>query len=431
MDRRLLGSFPSRQVRGDVLQHHYGVVHHHAYGNRKGGHRNDVQGVAGGVQVHQRRQQGHRNRQYDDEGRFEVAQEEEHHQHDHQEGDYDGVPQRLDSIDDLRGAVDQNGHVHVCRQRGLDLLQLLLDALDYVYRIGARLLLDDDSGGTDAVGVRLLLPLLAAVAHGGHVTQVHRTSAGGAYNDVQQLRRVAELLLHAEGVGTGADVYVAGGQVLVLRCDDRSYAADAQFVSFQPSGVAIDLDLTGGGTGDAHRTHSRHARQRGGKAVVQYLVQTVEAGVSRRGKEHDGHVVCAELEDDGHGRAVRQVGVDHVQLVADVVGRLFYVCAVLEGQGKQGYVLLGPGSQFLKVLHAVEGILEHLGKVVLDVCGVGPGIRCHHHDGIGIELGELGDARPAQREDAEYHEGDKYESGGNRVLDRCSVDAHYCPISTV
>ena len=429
--RSLLRFLAAGKVRGNVLEHHYGVVHHHSDRDRQGRHRYDVQRVAGREQVEQRSQQGDRDGEDDDERRLEVAEEEEHDQHDHEEGDDDGLQKGVDGVDDLGGAVDDSGYLDVGRKVLLDVLELLLDPLDDVHGIGSGLLLDHDAGGTAAVGVGLLLPFLGAVLDRGHVAQIHRAAARCTHHDVEEFGRIGELLLDAEGIGVGAYVYVSGRQVPVLGSDDLGYAADAEAVSLELVGVAIDLDLTRRGAAHGHRTHSGHAGQRGGHLVVEYLVQSGETGVGSSGKHHDGHVRRAELEDDRHGSPVRQDGIHHVQFVAHVVGGFLDVRSVLEGEGEDGHVLLGLAVEFLEVLHAVQRVLKDLGEVGLDVPGVGALVRGHHHDGVRVELRELGYAGVDQREQAENGERDEHQRSGDRMVDCASVDAHYSATSTL
>ena len=228
--------------------------------------------------------------------------------------------------------------------------------------------------------------------------------------------------MHAERVGVGTDVDVARRDVAVFGGDHARDRADAQAVRLQLARVAIDLDLAARGAAHGHRTHAGDARQRGGHLVVQDLVQRRKALVRRGGEQHDRQVRGAELEDDRVGHAVRKHGIDHVQLVADAVGRGLDVHAVVEGQGQQGDVLLGLGVQLLEVLHAVEGVLEDLGHVGLDVLCVGALVGGHHHDRIGLR--ELGDGRPAQGEDTQDGEGDEQQGGRHGMLDRRTVDAH-------
>ena len=200
--------------------------------------------------------------------------------------------------------------------------------------------------------------------------------------------------------------------------------AHAQAVCLQFARVAIDLDLTRRGAVDAHRTHAVDTGQRGRHLVVQDLVQARERLVGRGRQDHDRHVVGAEFEDDGHRGAVRQLGVDHVQFVPDIVGRLLDVDAILEFQGQDADVLLRPGGQFLEVRDAVQRVLQELRQVLLDVRGAGSLVGRHHHDDVGVELRELGDRSPREREDAEDHEGDEDQRRRDRMLYRTSVDAH-------
>ena len=163
---RFLSSF---QVSGYVLEHHYGIIHHHTYRYGKRGHRYDVQSVARGKEIDQRTQQGDWDTEDYYEGHSPSAQEEEDHQHYHQEGDKDSILQRVDGIDDIGRRVIDYLYLYVGRKAWLYLLKLFLNVADYVHRVRTILLLNNDTGTTLSVRIGLLLPLLLPIYDGGHI----------------------------------------------------------------------------------------------------------------------------------------------------------------------------------------------------------------------------------------------------------------------
>ena len=199
-----------------VLQHHYGVIDHHTYGNGKRGHRYDVQGVACSKQIDDGSEQGYWDGEYDDEGCSPAPQEGEHHEHNDQEGDYDGLLQGVEGVQDVAGVVQHGCDLHVGRQSLLYLLHLLLDLLDHIHGVGSGLLLDYDAGSLHTIAVLLLVALLHTVVEGGDILQIDRTAIGIADHDVQNLLRSLELLFDADGVSVGSYVDIAARHIPVL-----------------------------------------------------------------------------------------------------------------------------------------------------------------------------------------------------------------------
>ena len=195
-----LGRFlASLQVRGNVLQHHNGVVHHHTDRNGQGRHRYDVQCVACRVKVDQRPEQCNRDGQHDDERRPPAAKEYVDHEHDHQKGDDDRLLQGVKGVQDVRGAVHHSRYLDIRRKGRLDGLEFLLDTSDDVDGVGSGLLLDGDHRGSLTVGERLLGLLLKSVDDGGDIPQVNRLAVPRADHYVQQFGRILELFLDTKG----------------------------------------------------------------------------------------------------------------------------------------------------------------------------------------------------------------------------------------
>ncbi|OAV65394.1 hypothetical protein Barb6_02887 [Bacteroidales bacterium Barb6] len=101
-------------------------------------------------------------------------------------------------------------------------------------------------------------------------------------------------------------------------------------MGFQLLRVAIDLQLADGRTGNGHGTHAADTRKRVGNLFVQYLVKCIGAFHRRHGEHQDGDVVRTKLEDNRTFGIVGQDGLNHIQLVADVVCCHVYVNAKLK-----------------------------------------------------------------------------------------------------
>ena len=422
--------FALLDVGGHVLKHHNGIVHNHADCYRKGGHRYDIQCVACSKEVNQRSQQGDRNREHDDNCGLPASEKEEHHQGNHQEGDDNRLDQSVDSVDNLGRRVVDDADLDVGRKSLLNLLELLLHIPDDIYRVCTRLLLNHDSGRAHSVRVGLLLPLLASVAQGGDIPEVNGIAVCRTHYHVKQLARVGKLFLHPEGVGLGTDVDVTRRDIFVLSRDYLGYTANAQPIRLEPCRVAVNLDFAGRSTCHRHGTHSGNSGKRGGEFIVEYLVKSGHTLAGRGGEEHNRHIVSAELENHRERSPVRKVGVDHIQLVADIVRGLLYVCSVLECKHQQGDILLGLRGELLEVLYAIERVLKDFCEVILYIPGVGSRVRGHNHNGICIKFRELRYRHLAQGENSQDGESDKYKSGRYRMFDAGAVNAH-CATSTL
>ena len=108
MDGGLLRFLTPFKMGGDVLKNHDRIIHNHTdrYGER--GHRNDVQGVAGGKKIDQRAQERDRDRKDDYEGGPPSSQEDEHDKHHDKQGDEDCLLEGVDGVDDVVGTVDND-----------------------------------------------------------------------------------------------------------------------------------------------------------------------------------------------------------------------------------------------------------------------------------------------------------------------------------
>ena len=201
VDGRLGRFFAPFKVRRNVLEDHYGVVHDHTYRYGQSRHRNDIQRVAGREKVKQRGQQGDRDGQDHYDGTPPAAEEDEDHQHNHEEGDRDGLFQGVDGPEDVVGIVYDGGYLDVGRQVAGDVLHLLLHAADNLHGVVAGLLLNDDLGAAGAVGEGFLRLLLKGVVNAGDIPEIDRIAFEFADNDVQEFGRILELLLDAERIG--------------------------------------------------------------------------------------------------------------------------------------------------------------------------------------------------------------------------------------
>ena len=241
--RGLAPAHAARHVRDDVLQHHNGVVHHHADCNRQRRHRHDVDCPAHQEHEDERDDERERDGQYDDERRAQAAQEHQRRQH-HEEPavqhrSRDGADRALDHV----GAVADDAHLVVGRKRRLDFMDAGDDAPADVHGVLAGALLDNHDARPLAVGFGDVLALLEAVLHARHVAEAHDGVSVALDHDLGCLLGRPVLGRHAHRVARRADFERAGGQRLVVARDGRGDLGQRKPVGGKPVGVDEDVDL--------------------------------------------------------------------------------------------------------------------------------------------------------------------------------------------
>ncbi len=421
VDGRLFRVGAAFYVRRHVLEHHDGVVHHHTDGDGQCRQRDDVQRVAGGVEVDEGGNQRNRDGDDDNHRGSPAPQEYEDHYHHEEQGVEHGLFERGDGVANIVGGIDYDSELDV---RGEVLLQLgehLHHLFGNLHRIGAGLLLDDYHGSLFPAYVCLLRALLEGVFHARHVAEVDGASLHRCHGDVLQLAGIVELTLHAQRVGVGADVERATRRIAVFGAYYLRDGLHVDVVSLEFLRVHIDVDFAFRRTGDGDGTHAVDTRKRVGHGVVEYLVKPGHALVGLHRKETDGNHVGGEFEDDGVFGVVGKRGFHHVELVAHVVGEHVYVVAVFKFQRDYRSVFAALAGDVLEVLHGVEGVLQGLGDVLLYVFGAGARIHGDDHQRVGLDVRVEVDGEFGHREEAEYDYGHEAERRHDRAFYRTSV----------
>ena len=338
------------------------------------------------------------NRQTDDERRPPAAQKDHHHEHHEDKGVHDRLRQRPDRVGDLlRTLVDQLD-VDVARQRGGDRRQTPLHLVHDVDGIGARLFLDDYAHAQLAVHALVHRRLFERIADLGHVVQQHLAAVAVRKHHLAQLRRgVGELAVCLDIEGVVADIDRTARDVDVLGGDDAADLLDRQPVGFDLLGIDIDLHLAFGNAHDRHRSHAVDAVEVVDQLVVENLVQRRIALIGRDGEHHDRNHRRRELE---YRRVIHVVGQQRLRAahgIADVIGRLRQIGAVLEFERNHREVVRRLRSHLLEVLHRVEVVLQHTGDIGLDIGRIGPRIGRNDGDLRDLDIGILIDGEVVQR----------------------------------
>ena len=411
-------------MRRNVLQNHDGVVDHHTDGDGERRERDDVQRGAGGEEVDERTDQRHGDRHTDDQRRAPASEEGHHHQHDEDEGVENGFRERPDGVGDLLRAFENQLHLDILREGFLNLRQARLDFVDDIHGVGARLFLEHHAHAPLAVDALVHRGFFERIADLGHVRKSHRAAPGVRHHDLAHLVREFELAVGLDVEGVVAHVDRAAGDVDVLGGDDLPQLLDREVVGLQFGGVDVDLHLAFGCADDRHGAHAVDAVEHVDQLVVENLVQRRIALLGRDGKHHHGDHRGRELEDRRIVDVVGQHGLHAAHHVADLVGTLIEVGAVLELDGNHRHVVLRLGGQLLEVAHRIEVVLQHTGDVGLDLRGIGAGVHRDDRNLRNLDLRILVHGQIHQREESEDHHADEQQHRGDRFADRTFVNFH-------
>ena len=144
VQRRLHAPLAHLHVADDVLEHHDGVVHDEAHGERQRHQREVVDRVAQHVHDHERADDGHGQRQARDDRRRDVPQEEEDDEDDEGDGEEQGELHVVHRVADRDRAVVEDVEVHRGGELGLEHGEDLPDRVHHLDGVGAGLALDGE-----------------------------------------------------------------------------------------------------------------------------------------------------------------------------------------------------------------------------------------------------------------------------------------------
>ena len=248
------------------------VLHQHDRGVDHGADRDGDPSEAHDVGVdaeeahgNERQRHRHRERQHGHQRAAQVEQEDEDHEA-HDDGLlHQRVPQRLDRAGDERRSVVHGAHLDAGRERGLELVELLLHARDHLLRV---LAVAHDDGA--AHGLALAVQLGDAAADVGperHPAQVGDADRGsGAAVDAHG--HLAQVVERVHVAAATHEVFAARhldhpSTHLSIAAPERSrYVGQREAVRVQPRGIHLDLVLALVATHGGHLGHAGHARER-------------------------------------------------------------------------------------------------------------------------------------------------------------------------
>ncbi|OAV65393.1 hypothetical protein Barb6_02886 [Bacteroidales bacterium Barb6] len=188
-------------VGSNVFQYHNGIIDHHTDGYGEGAERNNVQRVPRCKQISKGGNQRNGDCQNDNEGCPPTSQEKEYDQHHENKSDADGFYQTVYRVQNVGGGIHDDAELHVGRQGFLYFGYFLLHLLGDAYRVGSRLLLDDNHTAAHAVVVGFLCTFFHRVDDAGNVAQVNGLVVAVADYQIEHLAGIGKFALYAQRVG--------------------------------------------------------------------------------------------------------------------------------------------------------------------------------------------------------------------------------------
>jgi hypothetical protein len=426
----------------DVLEDDDGVVDKHADAQRQPAERDQVEREAGEVHQRERGQHRERDRHGDHGGGAQVAQE----QQQDQDGEHRAVHPRLAHVGDraldvLAGVVDEDDP-RATAVLAVDEVDLLLETLHHLDRVGVGLLGHAHDDARPAVDPLLAHDLLERVAHVGHVADVDRTpgSGGGAAR-----LRLGQLFAGPRGaalrplrVGPPVDQHRAHllDRAQLAECADQDLAARLGHVAGRHVAVVAAQRLDDLIAGDAERDHARqrqldadlaqapaidlHRRDAGqalepaGQHLVGQVAQAARIAATAQPERGDRRGRDVELEDGRLLGVLGQLGAQPVERLAHVAGRRVQVGAPVELQLHARQPLGRLALQRGDALDRGHRALDRPGQEVLDLLRADAGIVRDDRDAREVDLGQEvdrqargGDAAQDADDDAEHRHADR------------------------
>ncbi len=239
-ERCFLGIVAALDVARDVLDHDDGIVDHEAGGDGERHDRQVVEAEAREIHHRQGADQRQRHRQAGDERGTPVAEEEEDHADDQDDGKSELDLHIAHRGADGEGAVGEDIDVERGRQGLAQLRQQRLDAVDDGDDVGAGLALDVHDHRLCRVGPGGEPVVLLRLGDGRHVGHPHRRAVAIGDDDVAEGGGIGDLVVGVDGVGARRAVEIALGRVDVGVGDRGSKVVDIEPVGGERRRIGAD-----------------------------------------------------------------------------------------------------------------------------------------------------------------------------------------------
>jgi hypothetical protein len=414
----------------DVLQHDDGVVHDQADRQREAGEAHRVQREAAQVDQREGRDDRDRDRERDDQGGADVAEEEEQDDHGERAADQgvllDPVHAVLDEAGLVVGEAERQLRVLLLRQ-----LDLLADRLGGGDGVRAALPLDQQADRGLAVQAGGDAPLRGGVADGGDLAERDEPAAVGADRDCPHIVDAGEVAGGADrvlGLGLLGD---AGRQVQVLLRDAVGDLLERQPAGAQLLRVHVQDDRALLAAGDVHRGDAVRALDDRRDLVVEQGAEPDRVLDARHAVDHDRGLGRVVLEDDGvlQRRVGREVAAGALDLLENVHGRLPDVHPPVELDADVGDALIRGGLYLVQAGHRRDGALDRAGDLRLNLLRGDVGPLGRDGDGRERDVGQQVHREAGVADGAEQDQRRDTHGHRDRARDREAGDVHRraCP----
>ena len=237
---RLEGLLPLLQMPRDVLQHHDGVIHHEARGNRQRHEAQVVEREAGQIHHGKGADERHRHRNRRNGRGPSVAQEQVDHQNHQPHRDQERTLHVAERSPDGGTAVHDHLHVDRGRNLGLQPWQRGLDPLDGRDDVGPRLPEQNQHHARLAVDQPRVAQIHHPVAHRCHVGEPHGPALAVAHDERQIVGRMRGLVVGLHLPQAVAPLHHALGPVRVGARNGRAHRLQADAVARKLQRVGLD-----------------------------------------------------------------------------------------------------------------------------------------------------------------------------------------------
>jgi hypothetical protein len=426
-ERRVHRRQPLLTIPRDVFEHHDGIVHHKAGGDRERHEGEIVEAIPEQVHHAERGDQRHRHRHRRNQGGAQIPEKHEHHQNDQSDGNGQSALDVVQRGADDGRAVHDDRQRHTPRQRGLQLRELRTQPIDRFDDVGARLAINDHQHRRGPVCHPHGPEIFDGRFHRGHIGQLHRPPVSIGHDQRQILLRLSELVVGADFPGAVVAGQLPFRPIHVRTGQDLAHVSESNAVLIQGGRIEIHPDrrqgpASHGDLPDAFDLRQLLLQDAGGGIV--HLPATHEFG--RQGEDENGAVGRIHLAVPWNGRQIRrQIGASRIDGGLHVPRCPVDIAAQLELKRD-----VGPADR------ARRGHLRHArdtGELALQRRGDGRGHRLgarprqrgRHIDRGKFDLRERGHRQELKRDDAhqrrsngEQRRGDRPSHKGRRQVHR-------------
>jgi hypothetical protein len=410
----------------DVLAHDDGVVDQQPDAQRQRHQRHVVQREPAGVDGGQRGDHRDRQGQAGDHRAAPGAQEQEHDQHREHGALADRALDVADRGLDEVGLGLQQPQLDVGRQPQADRVGRFFQRVAGGHDVGVLRLVDRHADGGVAIDAEQRLALLFAVDHLRHLVEQYRHPGAARHDDRTEFRHGARAAVDADDrlgrrADDGAD---RNAQVGLLQRGD--HLVDRQAIGAEACRIDADLDLPGHIAAEVDAADPGGALQPAADELLGQQRQLARRAVAGRQREERDRLVVVGV--DALDQRLLDVARKRWAHLRDAVAHLLdaAVQVGIEAEFDEGQVaaFARQRADQLDAGDRVDGFLDRLGDVVLDLLGRGARIVDRHRDQRRTDVRHRLDAQLPVREQAQHRQGRDHHRGEDRVIDRSARDPH-------